>query len=100
MSLLGNAPEHGARDGPEVHLGAKDIAQGWELFVSDNGPGIPGSFTSGFFRIFHTLASRDKVEGTGIGLAIVKKLVEDRGGRVWVESEPGKGAKFCFTWPK
>jgi signal transduction histidine kinase len=100
MNLIGNALKHGARNGPEVHLGARDAGESWEFFVSDNGPGIPAQVHERIFRIFQTLASRDKVEGSGIGLAIVKKLVDDRGGRVWVESEPGKGAKFCFTWPK
>lgn len=100
MNLLSNALKHGAAAGAAVHLGARDVGEAWEFFVSDNGPGIAWQFHERIFRIFHTLASRDKVEGTGIGLAIVKKLVDDRGGRVWVESEPGKGAKFCFTWPK
>jgi signal transduction histidine kinase len=72
----------------------------WELSVGDNGPGIPAEYHERSFRIFHTLAGRDKADGPGIGLAIVKRLVDDRGGRVWIDSEPGKGAKFCFTWPK
>ena len=100
MNLISNALKHGSCEAVSVHLGAKDAGEVWEFFVSDNGPGIAWQFHERIFRIFHTLASRDKVEGTGIGLAIVKKLVDDRGGRVWVESELGKGAKFCFTWPK
>jgi signal transduction histidine kinase len=83
-----------------VRVAIRAAGERWELSVSDDGPGIAAQFHERIFRIFHTLASRDKVEGTGIGLAIVKKLVDDRAGRVWVESEPGKGAKFCFTWPK
>ena len=50
--------------------------------------------------IFQTLASRDKVEGTGLGLSLVKKIVELHGGRIWLESEEGSGARFHFTWPK
>jgi signal transduction histidine kinase len=100
MNLIGNAVKHGAREGAVIRLASQDAGDVWEFSVSDNGPGIEGRYHERIFRIFQTLASRDKVEGTGIGLAIVKKLVEDRGGRVWVESEPGKGARFCFTWPK
>lgn len=100
MNLINNALKHGAREGASVQLKARDDGELWEFSVIDNGPGIAWQFHERIFRIFHTLASRDKVEGTGIGLAIVKKLVADRGGRVWVESETGKGAKFCFTWPK
>jgi signal transduction histidine kinase len=50
--------------------------------------------------IFQTLKRRDEVESTGVGLAIVKKIIEEKGGKIWVESEPGKGAAFKFTWPK
>lgn len=100
MNLISNALKHGASEHPKVHLAARDAGERWEFSVSDNGPGISSRFHERIFRIFHTLASRDKVEGTGIGLAIVKKVVDERGGHVWVESEPGKGAKFCFTWPK
>ncbi len=99
MHLLGNALKHGSPARPAVRVSGRSFGASWELSVSDNGPGIAPQFHERIFRIFHTLASRDRVEGTGIGLAIVKKLVEDRGGRVWVESEPGKGARFCFTWP-
>ncbi len=100
LNLLGNALKHGACEHAAVHLAGRSAGESWEFSVSDNGRGIARQFHERIFRIFHTLTSRDKVEGTGIGLAIVKKLAEDRGGRVWVESEPGKGAKFCFTWPK
>ena len=100
MNLVGNALKHGAGKQPAVRVAIRAAGERWELSVSDDGPGIAPQFHERIFRIFHTLASRDRVEGTGIGLAIVKKLVDDRGGRVWVESEPGKGAMFCFTWPK
>lgn len=100
MNLISNALKHGAREGAEVWLAAKDAGDAWECSVRDNGPGIEPQYHERIFRIFHTLASRDEVEGTGIGLAIVKKLVDDRGGLVWVESEPGQGATFHFTWPK
>jgi signal transduction histidine kinase len=68
--------------------------------VSDNGPGIAPEYHERIWGIFQTLAPRDKVEGTGIGLSVVKKIVESRGGRVSLESEPGHGATFRFTWPK
>ena len=53
-----------------------------------------------FFIIFQTLNRRDKVESTGVGLAIVKKIIEEQGGKIWVESDKDKGASFIFTWPK
>jgi light-regulated signal transduction histidine kinase (bacteriophytochrome) len=99
-NLLGNAMKHAAREDAAIRLAAKDAGDAWQLSVSDNGPGIAPQYHERIFRMFHMLVPRDKVEGAGIGLTIVKKLVEDRGGRVWVESEPGKGATFCFTWPK
>jgi signal transduction histidine kinase len=70
-----------------------------EFRVGDDGPGIDPRFHERIFTIFQTLASRDEVESSGIGLAIVKKRVESHGGRVWVESAPpGRGTTFVFTW--
>jgi len=100
MNLLGNAFKHARREGAEVRIGAIDRGADWEFWVADNGPGIAPQYHQRVFGIFQTLASRDKLEGTGIGLATVKKLVESAGGRVWVESQPGQGATFRFTWPK
>jgi signal transduction histidine kinase len=71
-----------------------------ELRVSDNGPGIAPEFQERIWGIFQTLQARDKVEGTGIGLSVVKKIAEARGGRAWVASEPGAGATFYVTIPK
>ena len=73
---------------------------GWTFSVKDNGPGIDPKFHEKVFVIFQTLNRRDDVESTGVGLAIVKKIVEDEGGKIWIESEPGKGADFKFFWPK
>ena len=73
----------------------------YEFSVSDNGPGDSHrSYHHRIWGIFQTLEARDKVEGTGIGLSLVKKLVEANGGRAWVESAPGEGATFRFQWPK
>jgi signal transduction histidine kinase len=100
MNLLGNAFKHARREGAEVTVRAQDRGGEWEFQVADNGPGIAPQYQQRIFGIFQTLASRDRVEGTGIGLATVKKLVETEGGRVWVESQVGQGATFRFTWPK
>jgi signal transduction histidine kinase len=100
LNLVGNALKHGARDGAAIRLAVKDAGDAWELSVSDNGPGIALRYHQRIFGMFQTLKARDEVEGAGIGLAIVQTVVEERGGRVWVTSEPGKGATFSFTWPK
>jgi signal transduction histidine kinase len=71
----------------------------YEFCVADNGPGIEKEFHEKVFVIFQTLQARDTYESTGVGLAIVKKMVEDKGGRVWIESEKGLGTKFYFSWP-
>ena len=72
----------------------------YEFTVEDNGPGIPRAFHGKIWDIFQTLQPRDKVEGAGIGLALVRKNVESRGGRAWLDSDEGRGAKFFFLWPK
>jgi light-regulated signal transduction histidine kinase (bacteriophytochrome) len=99
-NLIGNALKHGARQGSAIRVAARDAGDAWEFSVSDNGPGIAEQFQERIFGIFQTLKARDEVEGAGIGLAIVRAVVGDRGGRVWVASEPGHGATFFFTWPK
>jgi signal transduction histidine kinase len=82
-----------------VDVSARQQDGVWEFVVADNGPGIAPEYHERVFGIFQTLEARDRVEGTGIGLSVVKKLVETRGGRVWIDSAAGGGAAFHFTWP-
>ena len=102
MNLLGNALKYGAagRDSAIIDVEWRDAGRMVEFTVRDNGPGIAPEFHERIWLIFQTLAARDKVEGTGIGLSMVKKIVESRGGRVRLESAPGQGAAFHFTWPR
>ncbi len=108
--LLGNLVSNGLKYNrgprPEVVLGAAcprsngDAQPGFvTLYVRDNGVGIDPAYHEQVFRMFRRLHRRDEVEGTGAGLAICKKIVEAHGGRIWVESEPGRGATFYFTLP-
>jgi two-component system sensor kinase FixL len=99
MNLIGNAIKH-AGEAPVVEIRASDAGPFVEFMVRDNGPGIAPQYHDRIFGIFQTLEARDKVEGTGIGLSVVQKIVEAKGGKVWVESEPGKGARFKFLWPR
>ncbi len=100
LNLIGNAIKYNRRPGAVVEVvGAAADAGFVRISVRDNGPGIPAEYHDRIWQIFQTLAARDKVEGTGIGLSVVRKLVERRGGRAWLESEPGDGSTFHFTWP-
>lgn len=72
----------------------------WQFCVSDNGPGIDEKYFEKIFKMFQTLTPRDELESTGIGLAVVKKIIELYGGKVWVESTPDEGCAFYFTLPK
>lgn len=101
LNLIGNAIKHNPREGAMLEVtGAAHDDRLVQLSVRDNGPGIPAEYQERIWQIFQTLAARDKVEGTGIGLSVVRKLVEQRGGRAWLESEPGRGSTFHFTWPR
>jgi PAS domain S-box-containing protein len=100
LNLLSNALKHARRSDVRVQVGVRAAGDFWEFSVSDNGPGIPPEYHERIWGLFQTLQARDQVEGTGIGLSVVKKSVEARGGRAWVESVPGQGATFRFTWPK
>ena len=72
----------------------------WKFWVADTGPGIEERYHERIFQIFQTLKSRDEQESTGIGLSIVKKIVENYHGKIWVESIVGKGSSFFFLLPK
>jgi PAS domain S-box-containing protein len=99
MNLVGNAVKYVGRADGRIRVNARKSHEAYEFSVSDDGPGIAPEYHERIFGIFQTLEARDKVEGTGIGLSLVKKIVEHRGGRVWVESGEGAGATFRFTWP-
>jgi signal transduction histidine kinase len=102
MNLIGNAVKYAGAARPDAHITVtwRDLDDAFEFAVSDDGPGIPQEFHDRIWGMFQTLESRDKVEGAGVGLAVVKKIVETRGGHVSVESTEGQGATFRFTWPK
>jgi PAS domain S-box-containing protein len=102
MNLLGNAIKFTSlnRPDPRITLTWKDTGDAYAFTITDNGPGIAPEYHERIWGIFQTLESRDTIEGTGIGLSVVKKIVETQGGRAWVESEQGQGARFHFTWPK
>jgi two-component system, LuxR family, sensor kinase FixL len=100
MNLLGNAIKHAGAEDPRIEILWEDAGPFYEFTVRDNGQGIAPQYHERIFGIFQTLEARDKIEGTGIGLSVVQKIVEAKGGRVWVESDVGRGAKFKFLWPK
>jgi signal transduction histidine kinase len=99
--LLGNAVKHHHHpEGGEASVAAREMGEWIEFCVADDGPGIDVAHQGRIFGVFQTLRPRDEVEGSGMGLATAKRLVEGRGGRIWVESNLGQGSTFRFTWPK
>lgn len=99
-NLIGNAIRYHDRPNGKVEILATEREYLWQFTVIDDGPGIAPEHHKKIFGIFQTLVGRDKNQGTGVGLAIVQKIVESRGGSVWVESALGQGSAFSFTWPK
>lgn len=100
QNLLSNAIKFMDKPQGEIRIGSTALEDAWQIYVSDNGPGIEAKHFGKIFQLFQTLTSRDEFESTGVGLALVKKIVELHGGKVWVESTPGQGSTFFFTLPK
>ena len=99
-NLVDNAIKFMDKPQGRIEIGCTDQGRTWQFGVADNGPGIEERHFEKIFQMFQTLAPRDQRESTGIGLPIVKKIVELFGGRIWVESQPGRGSTFFFTLPK
>lgn len=100
MNLIGNAVKYHDKPAGRIVVSCREAGDVFEFAVADDGPGIEPEYHEKIFVIFQTLQPRDKVEGTGVGLSLVKKIVEGEGGTITVESEQGKGATFRFTWPR
>jgi light-regulated signal transduction histidine kinase (bacteriophytochrome) len=99
QNLIGNAIKFRGNEPPRIHVSASRKGNVWTFSVGDNGIGIAPEYAERIFIIFQRLHGRKEYDGTGIGLAICKRIVERHGGRIWAESEVGKGATFYFTLP-
>lgn len=99
-NLIGNAIQHHDEPQGEIIVEALERSDAYEFAVRDDGPGIRETSREEIFEMFSQLKSAGDAQGTGIGLALIKKIVEGQGGRVWVEPTEGRGSTFRFTWPK
>jgi len=100
QNLLSNAVKYMDKPQGQISLGCLEKDGYWRFSVADNGPGIEERYFKKIFQMFQTLAPRDEFESTGVGLTVIKKIVEMYGGQVWLESQPGQGSTFLFTFPK
>ena len=100
QNLLSNAVKYMDKPEGQIKVGCAEQNGFWKFSVADNGPGIDEKYHKKIFKIFQTLCPQDRADSTGIGLSIVKKIIELNAGIIWVESEPGKGSTFFFTLPK
>lgn len=100
QNLIHNAIKFSGKEDPQIHISAKETSRFWKISVQDNGIGIESEYFDKIFVIFQRLHTRKEYSGTGIGLAICKKIIDRHGGEMWVESQEGKGSTFYFTLPK
>lgn len=100
QNLLSNAIKYMDKPRGDIRISCSAEGEQWKFSVADNGPGIESRHFERIFHLFQTLAPRDRIESTGVGLALVKKIVEMYGGEIWIESTAGKGSTFFFTLPQ
>jgi signal transduction histidine kinase len=99
-NLIDNALRHHPTKMGVIEISAIDLGDRYEFAIADNGEGIEPQYQQKIYQIFQTLKARDLQENVGAGLAIVKKIVTAEGGTIWLESQPGHGSIFRFTWLK
>ena len=100
QNLIGNAIKYRSQPAPIVRVEARAVSEQWVFSVRDNGIGIETQYHQRVFGMFQRLHARHEYPGTGIGLAFCRDIVDHCGGRIWVESEPGRGSQFLFTFPR
>lgn len=100
QNLIGNAIKYHGEQPPQVRVSAEDTGGQWTIAVRDNGIGIAAKHREQIFEIFRRLHTADKYPGTGIGLAVCRRIVQRHGGEIWLESSPGQGSTFFFTIPE
>lgn len=100
MNLISNGIKYNDKEKPIITIKCREEKQHYIFSVADNGQGIDERYFEKVFQIFQTLQARDQVESTGVGLAIVKKMLDEKQCNIWITSHIGKGTTFTFEWPK